>query len=534
MPDAYLSSGYKSERARQQAAGFQSGPRESFMAPPGTPPIFVPPGGSPPPGLVPVPPWRPPPIPKPTPFALGATSAIFAGLGLGYEVSRDAIWPFKEKAWRPFYDTEGPYYPSKIRFGPYTDETWQRAIPEFDPYEDYWIRWRHDRLIKEAEPFWIGRDHAVPAGFWSPDMRHGIVRTRNGIRHWFRYVHTCPGNPAANLFDEDGPSTCTTPGWGNNNGWASNGTGFCGTLGGTSGWQDRSAPSFTCPANETSFALLVGGYTRVGAGTVKLKEAWLHEAAPVGQVDLPANLDYGTELKPAAVPLEDYQLGHATTVEEGEPSLEEQLAAEVLPRGKTRRGFVVPFSLSAPFTRIIVSPGSPPVTVPDQEIDPGSETDPGGVTILPPSQPPGNPTDDEAREQKPWPQRLAHMGFVAIDVVTEGMDFIEAMHQGLPKRYRSKGRKGGKVPPWVILEDIWDHWDHWDSDVALDAFVNNQIEDAIYGMYFRQTARVQRNLGGIGRVRGARQSHIITLPVPEVHFANGQFNLSVGDWEVGW
>ena len=108
------------------------------------------------------------------------------------------------------------------------------------------------------------------------------------------------------------------------------------------------------------------------------------------------------------------------------------------------------------------------------------------------------------------------------------------MHEALPKKYRTKGRKGGDVPPWQILRDIWDHWDHFNADLALENFINNEIEDRIYGKFFGAISKTQKRAGiTAGLSRGVKPREPWKLTVPEIHFADGQFGVEFGEWQVG-
>lgn len=255
-----------------------------------------------------------------------------------------------------------------------------------------------------------------------------------------------------------------------------------------------------------------------------------------------------------AVPLEleaqpyPYPLGWGTAVAPPgtQPSLDEQLAGFPLPRGKAGVGLSVPFSLRSPFTALRIAPGyGVPVSFPDVVIDPGgpgtdpgSKPDPGGVVVLPPTHPPDFPNDDAEKEQKPWTQRLAHMGFVGINVVTEANDFVQAMYKGLPSQYRSLSASEAAKQPWVVLEDIWDNFEHWNSQKALEGWINNQIEDAIYGRFFGLQSKAQKRLGiTAGMARGTRVyrpgGSPVTLPIPQVNVNDdGTFTMSIEDYSV--
>lgn len=498
MVDPYMGAAHRSERGREQARAFK-GPTVGFVAPPTQPfhpfmdlpnSTYYPPYG---PNGEPLNPYKfVPPAGDPPPPPVGAGGAggaafgplavvgLVAGFGLGWWATEDV------REWK-----RGHYRPSKV----------YRGYPKYDPLFSFNQDVDRSKYYDPYMLHWVNDQGGLIGGWSHPDW--DIWNPCGG------FGHPCPDEGAYKFKMGNSPNYCVPSCVGVNDD---------GSLFDTPRAAFDAAPSVLPMGVHRVKTTSAGKIIGVGhASTSKLLGTWADSSlwTQAGGVVL---LDEGV-------------YGHATTVDEGEPSLDDLEAPARLSRGRMSEGYSVPFSLSHPFTVIRVAPGSPSVGVPDQVIDPEE----GTVTIHPPGQPPGNPNDEAQRERKPTPNRIAHLGFVAINVVTETQDFMEALHKGLPKRLRSKPRKGGDVPPWVIAQDIWDHWDDWDAEVALEAFVNNQIEDAIYGRFFAQQAAAQRRLGvTAGLARGTRVyrpgGEPITLPVPEVHFANGEHSVSLGNW----
>lgn len=509
--DHYMGSGYRNDRARDQRAQAASpGLSEGFVAP-GYPVELRPP---PPPPAAPV-------VVAPAAAAGAGAGAAWAavgsvaiGLGLGFWVKRD-IDRFKRDAKLPFYDT--------VQWQPST----YGAPVDFDLEDwlaDAWQKYRTDLFI--ANTYGFTGDETVGFSGWAhPHWIRGLCsagyQVCDGVGQ-DRWKNGCLPNTT-----QCNPGSC--PG------------GFLTSTASTSG----SFPPDGAAVIAAGCATIMVGRVRTGnALQVRGFGGYGWNGNPAGsnnalwtQTMVKTITGTSALVDAEASPQVEYELGWGTAVAPPgtQPSMDEQSAQQArMPRGKKRAGYTVPFSLAHPFTVIRVAPGtSSPVTVPDQVIDPGSETDPGGVVIVPPGQPPGNPQPDD--DKKPWTRVLIKGGMLAINAGTETQDFVEAMHEGLPEHLRSKGRKGGDVPPWVILEDIWDNYDEWDAEVALEAFINNQIEDAIYGRFFGLQSRIQRRAGvtaGLGRgVKGYRPTKLV---VPEVHFADGNHEITFGEWSLSW
>lgn len=522
--DPYFSSGYKTDRGREQARAFKQ-PGSQFLAP-GYPVEVA------------------PPPPPPAGVAVGAGAAagaagaavplalvgtVIAGVALGLSVKKD-IDKFKAKSKSPWYDTDYVYTP-----GEHLKQAWVPSkFDEVLPY-DYWADYFYQEHIDELIDDW-----------WNDVFRSEMLNStytpvwlETGPSGWYsRYYQyrRCPSKVPTGLFGTTHAlNTHTVPPAAANGLQACPGSILSGVVNARATPELAMITSTYPPGQQFIYRLRSGVNPGIAESWSQVQSAywptpffmpsdssqiWRQGVVYgdrvlvgfVGDVSRPARSTWANGVAPQGT----------------QPSLDEQLADTKLPHGRSRYGYVVPFSLGHPFTIIRPRPGSPPVTVPDQVIDPGSETEPGSVTIVPPGMPPGAESDSGRYSQKPRAQRLAHLGFVAINVATETQDFVEAMHKGLPKHLRSKGVRGSQVPPWVILQDIWDHWDEFDSQVALEAFINNQIEDAIYGRFFGAVSRTQKRLGvtqGLSRATRIRSPWNISIVVPEVHFAHGQHSI---------
>lgn len=117
-----------------------------------------------------------------------------------------------------------------------------------------------------------------------------------------------------------------------------------------------------------------------------------------------------------------------------------------------------------------------------------------------------NDPKDRHRQAPPGPgekeKKVKHPGLAGaaaiFDAVTEGKDFIDAVHSGLPRRLRKGTTPQGK------LKDLWDHWDELDPRGALAALLSNQMEDALVGGSIGKTKRAYR------KALGSREGNLST------------------------
>lgn len=484
--DPYMGTGYKTDGAREEARAFKTPPptpMEQFVFPVGVP--------------SPVPVTAPSPPPPVTPITgVGAAAAgaggsvalplviIASGLGVA-----GGLW-VKEDI-------------DKWKKGYYRKAQVGRGYPDYDPLFSF------NQEVDLSRYYWDSDYGKV----WT-QFDTGDVYAPGG---WFHpYYVYCPAAP---------------PGAGSLPNFYGSFTDQCGT--------DQSGSLYLYSSHPWTDP-------RPGNGLVRITHTIRDDAFPTirktgqGQFNLvlpgpPVELwkqgtagSAVTQAMVLAEPKPFYRRGWGTAVAPRgtQPSLEQQLREHVMPHGRTDHGFEVPFVHGFPLVLVYVAPGSPPVTVPDVVIDPGDGTEPGTVSIAPPGHT-VYPSNAEPREQKPG-NRMRSAGAVFVNVASETNDFLEAMHKGLPKKLRSKGRWGMVPEPDIILRDIWDHWDEFDSQVAFEAFVNNQIEDHILGKYY------------FGKLPGSRAWHgnraagkgLAGIKLPEVHFAHGQASISLGDYEI--
>lgn len=522
----HSSSGYRDERARGQAKAFEtpSPPSSGFVAPPG---VYAPPAV----GTLP-----PPPPPVFAPVAAGGAAAVFpiaglaaiaGGIGLGLWVKKD-IDKWKKNAADPWYDTDYTYGKG---------EGW-KTNPQWDASKEVGFDQRADDLYKDhlfdllqnyqnTDLYSVeqvdGQTWYFRSGFgWRPFIRTDGQEYKNHVHARFTdfYGYNNRAALTVNGYDYAGWSQAWNyPATGENSVQVTpDGVPLICPGGITTGICTLPMP----PNSNTYIERWADPGSKVDSGVFDTYEVTTGNAWRRRFVQTVVVLD-------DAAAADEYVLGHGQTWQNAvaspgsQPSLEEQLAGQKLPGGKARRGYYIAPPINYPFTLVEIGPGSPPVTVPDVVIDPGTGTEPGTVTIIPPS-PPEFPSPEAGEfERKP---RNPMPGF--INVATESQDFLEAMHQGLPKHLRSKGRWGVIPDGDIILGDIIRNWDQWDAQVALEAFVNNQIEDHILGKYYfgRLPPRMRA-----GQLQKPLLKKAVTY-LPQVHFANGQHHISIGEVEI--
>lgn len=550
--DPYMGSGYKSERARDEGRAFNRPQYEDW-----TPRAFVAPGF---PAEAPI---KAPPPPVP-PAAVGAAGAaaggalaipvgiaagVGLGLGLGLWVKRD-IDRFKRDAKLPFYD-DLKWQPAKNEVG--YDAEWDEAYREWIRRQVENFPWPKDRPAVFVEV-------PMPADFYAPDGRHGpVVTFADGApqpqRSYWAYVDTCPGNPDATRWAsaELSPlNACNSEAhWHTLTLFDSGGGSACGATTYTQGYIGSiSTANFRCPSEPLpgrSRASRVGGWSVNGLGLALARECWVinTSAAATSPIKRP-QLGYGTTRLKGPVPIEEPLLGFGRPWKDAvapvgtQPSLAQQSRSGRLPRGSTRKGFYVPFRFDAPVTVVTTAPGSPPVTVPDVVIGPSPSPSPGGggtvppITVTPPTHPPQEEKPGRGKEKKlNIRSGYAGVAFLALNFATEAHDAIEAFWRTIPARFRTKARRGAKVSHMDMLSDLYDFFGEVDWARGVENFINNQIEDYAYGQVGRVAGKASRGVGvttGLGRAVKGRNDTSMTLP--EVHFADGVYGVSWGDYEI--
>lgn len=501
---------YKSDRAKDQAVGLSKSPdrNDQFLAP------GVPVDAGPPPTV--------PPAAAAAPAAASAFPlAILAGIGggiwLGLEVKKDidrfkyggvdpVTGKYKPPAALPFYDAlewEQPYDPDRFHYEPldYPDMV-QR------PYKYGW-----------------GTPLMVPGWQWPDGMTdssgfHAPVYSL-GNTNWNYWTLKCDNGEAITGHVMIAPSgNCAgVPNW--NPG--STNTACSGlTIIGNRPW---GGIEWRCPSNLNRYAGDVVGGRNVGGSHRTVLDWELHTMSELkpGYANQAVVTEAGTHPLPYSHPIIiddviDWPGWGAAVAEPGtQPDGAEYQAQQQL---------MVPMIASVAFGTF---PRHAKIHVPDIAV---SSPEPGGAGS-PPVQywPPGH-TDGPPPKGKEKKVNVATVGgrfWVALNVATEAQDLLEAAYEGLPKKLRRKG----KVRPDLILRDIYDHFDQWDAAAFVQAYVNNQIEDMVYGSLGRlQAAGAQKVHKATGINRALAQGVATRkfaggeLPVPEVHF-DGQGGYTV-------
>lgn len=103
------------------------------------------------------------------------------------------------------------------------------------------------------------------------------------------------------------------------------------------------------------------------------------------------------------------------------------------------------------------------------------------------------PPRERERERK-WTGSKGVLGIV--NAVSEGVDFVEALYEGLPEKLRHKIRRelGHKPTPYDMAVAIAKHLNDLDLGDALEAIIKNQIEDRIYGGIGQQVAKANKRV----------------------------------------
>lgn len=230
---------------------------------------------------------------------------------------------------------------------------------------------------------------------------------------------------------------------------------------------------------------------------------------------------------------------------------------------------LVPGMPLAPFPVVAVTPPAggtvpppPPeviIEIPDPEAPgtgPGGPGDPPGpiVIIRPPS---GRKTQPKKKEKKLSVRSRFNKAWIVLNAATEVFDFIDAMYKGLPEECKASAsidygeEGGGKADPYSKALAIYNCFDKMDWDKAINAFINNQVEDMVVGSIGMLASHANKvsgaATGGGGAVNlrpqkladEAQKKHLEEqgfkgadaqpdqLPIPVV-----EFNPETGKWEV--
>lgn len=170
-----------------------------------------------------------------------------------------------------------------------------------------------------------------------------------------------------------------------------------------------------------------------------------------------------------------------------------------------------PLPLQPPTVTIGGPPGAPPVTV-----RPGNPKD--------------RPPDPKTVERKVNVRSRLGGAWLAMNFVTEGADLVDSLWRSLDPAVRSKGRP----TPQQKLRDLYDNWLTMDVAAAVTAYLNNEIEDRLYGRLAQPVKRLQQQgniTTGLSRALDqARKAHGDDgVPLPEL-----TYNRDTGEWGYKW
>lgn len=126
------------------------------------------------------------------------------------------------------------------------------------------------------------------------------------------------------------------------------------------------------------------------------------------------------------------------------------------------------------------------------------------------------------KEKKIHVRTVAGGAWALINVFIEGLDFLDVIWKALPDEKRSKGN----ITPYDKAKDVYDHIDEIDIAKAVENYLNNQIEDMIYGTIGKQVAKAQGVIGsptGLSRVLSKSRQQFMEemeaeLELPEIHW----------------
>lgn len=202
-------------------------------------------------------------------------------------------------------------------------------------------------------------------------------------------------------------------------------------------------------------------------------------------------------------------------------------------------------------TPVVPQPGTSPGTGPDTVPEPAPlpqilDFHPDGTVVGTLGKTPKRKNKKpKKRERQGKNEQVPHVGTVApnawymVNMLTEGLDFVDALYRSLPKECRRKF----KPTPYDKAKAIYDCWDHLDLNKAVQNFLNNEIEDFIYGQVGQATKKAQQEIGSgtglasaLGKAqKGAKEAGEAeggnegNLPLPQLQQQpNGQWVLTLG------
>jgi len=138
------------------------------------------------------------------------------------------------------------------------------------------------------------------------------------------------------------------------------------------------------------------------------------------------------------------------------------------------------------------------------------------------------------KEKKVTVRTVSGAAWGVINLVTEGIELVDVFWNGLPKKYRSDCDT-----PQCKAWDVYNNFDKLDVAETLQNYVNNNIEDALYGMKGQAIGRASRGIGhstGLSHADRASTSYQEAPELPEIDIdiEYGSVTLKVpGGYEVG-
>lgn len=219
------------------------------------------------------------------------------------------------------------------------------------------------------------------------------------------------------------------------------------------------------------------------------------------------------------------------------------------PRPETYPAPTMPFPVTAFPNPIgnLPSPVQPDISVdirPPRRGEPSPRPQPRN---RPPSGRNKPPRSKKEKEKKVHVRTVAGGFWAAINTFTEGVDFLGVLYDSLPedslckKAAEKAGRKSGKnyVNPYQQAKAVYNCYDDIDLANTIENYVNNQVEDMVYGAIGQQLGKASGKFGlttGLnraiknqqdlaGQLTGASIGDLI--PVIDIDDETGEFSVTV-------
>lgn len=213
---------------------------------------------------------------------------------------------------------------------------------------------------------------------------------------------------------------------------------------------------------------------------------------------------------------------------------------------------VVPMPPLPPWVPVVVVP--PVITTPGGSVVPVQPPTvvvtpaPGGgsdvVITNPSTSPPRTPPGRDTKEQKAK-RAIPSVGRGlnwAVNTYTEFNDFVAALYAGVPRDLRKKNCHPYDM--YCMLSTLWDVWDDpsYDASAFVAAFLNNQLEDTIFGMIGQLAGKASQNANILtGLNRALNSGSDATREFMEENQIEGvdllptlAYDDKTGDWSLQW